>query len=134
MKKYTKSAAFLILACAFLLVGCVSVSPQEIASADFGPKPGDYEERVKKFMGSVLKDPMSAVYEFRPTLRKGVVMGGLPDNFAKHYGWVVIVSINAKNSFGGYTGAKTYYIMLVPDGRAADITERIQGGFAALVD
>lgn len=119
---------------ALLLAGCVSVSREEIASADFGPKPANYEERVKAYMGAVLKDPMSAVYDFRPTLRRAVAKGGLMDNFAKYYGWVFEVSINAKNSFGGYTGAKTYYFMVTSDGRISDISDRLKGGWATFVD
>jgi hypothetical protein len=118
---------------ALFTAGCLSVSRDEIAAADFGPKPTNYEDRIKSLMGSVLKDPMSAVYDFKPTLRRAVYKGGIPDNFAKHYGWVVEVSINAKNSFGGYTGAKAYYFMFTSEGLIVDISDRLKGGWATFL-
>jgi hypothetical protein len=130
-----KFAKGLVVSFSLLLAGCVSVSQEDIKAVDFGAKPSNYEERVKDFMAMQLKDPMSAVYNFRLPLRKAVVRSGMLDNFTKYYGWVVEVSVNAKNSFGGYTGAKTYFILIRPDGLRADITDRLKtGGWVAFVD
>ncbi len=131
MKKFAKYLAMIL---SLALAGCVSVNQDEIKTANFGDKPSNYEERVKDYMAMELKDPMSAVYNFRQPLRRAVVKMGMSDNFAKYYGWVVEVSVNAKNSFGGYTGAKTYYIFIRPDGLRADITDRLKGGWATFVD
>ena len=129
-----KFAKGLVVSFSLLLAGCVSVSQEDIKAVDFGAKPSNYEERVKDYMAMQLKDPMSAVYNFRLPLRRAVVKTGMLDNFTKYYGWVVEVSVNAKNSFGGYTGAKTYFIFIRPDGLRADITDRLKGGWATFVD
>lgn len=132
MIHYTKYLTALFI---FVLAGCVSINHDEIKTANFGDKPSNYEERVKDYMKMQLKDPMSAVYNFRLPLRRAVVKMGMLDNFTKYYGWVVEVSVNAKNSFGGYTGAKTYFIFIRPDGLRADITDRLKtGGWVAFVD
>ncbi len=132
---------------AVFLSGCVSISlsPGEIASADFGRKPLDYEDRVKAYMGSRLKDPMSAVYDFNPNLKRVALvlpvdferrraMGKDGVAFANVYGWAVEVSINAKNSYGGYTGAKMYVIMFTAEGQTVEITSSLQVRRAAFVD
>lgn len=129
-----KLAKYLAVIFSLALAGCVSVNQDEIKTANFGDKPSNYEERVKDYMAMELKDPMSAVYSFRPPLRRAVVKMGMSDNFTKYYGWVVEVSVNAKNSFGGYTGAETHFIFIRPDGLRADITSRLKGGWATFVD
>ena len=57
-------------------------------------------------MKRVLKDPDSAKYSFEIPPRKSWVY-----DFTLHgnvFGWVVCSGINAKNSFGGYTGEQPF--------------------------
>jgi len=64
----------------------------------------------------VLKDPESARYRFG-TPKKAYVNEGLAyGGGVAWYGWLVDVAVNAKNSFGGYTGAKPY-VALFKNGR-----------------
>ena len=70
-----------------------------------------------------LKDPYTAVYRFdapfKAMLKDGPLVGG-----QKHFGWIVPTWINAKNSFGGYSGEQLYYIMFYSDHwTMADATE-----------
>jgi hypothetical protein len=54
------------------------------------------------FCEILLKDPVSAQYRFSEP-RKGLLK---PWSGGKFYGYLVLTAINAKNSYGGYTGFK----------------------------
>lgn len=119
---------FVILS-VILLTSCATVSREEAATADFGPYPANYEEQVKHFFNQTLKDPYSAVYRIG-TPRKGVATKGLIFGGGKVYGWIMPVGVNAKNSFGGYVGERTCYILLA-GGRLYDVTNSFSSGQAA---
>jgi hypothetical protein len=109
----------------FLLLGlcggCVSAPTlQQQQDAYYGPEPKDYQEIVKNGMSALLKDPTSATYEFIMPPKKTWYGGGLSGPI--QYGWGVCTSINAKNSFGGYTGSKLYFFLL-RDGNFAAMEE-----------
>lgn len=73
--------------------------------ADHGPVPEDYEEIVKHYFADQLKDPDSAKYsDFRGPKPNFLIVNKF-EKTAK-YGYVVCVHINARNSYGGYTGKK----------------------------
>lgn len=63
------------------------------------------------YFRSILKDPSSATYDygspFKGHINEGLIYGG----DVSWVGWVYPVRINAKNSYGGYTGATEYYVM-----------------------
>lgn len=98
-----------------VLAGCATPpTEQELASADYGAYPGDYEQVVEGYMQSILKDPDSARYEFLNSPKKG--WAGIGN---KRFGYVVCANINAKNSFGGYTGNRLNYFF-IKDGSVID--------------
>ena len=103
--------------------GCSSspVSQTTIANGDYGAYPDNYQETVKEYFQRNLKDPLSAQYRFgtpyKGYLRDAPIAGGNPNVF----GYVVECGVNAKNSYGGYTGEK-YYRMFVKDNAATPIT------------
>jgi hypothetical protein len=103
-----------------LLSGCATATMQEVETADFGPYPVGYEDSIKNLESQVLKDPYSAVYNFGIP-RKGVSRDGLLFGGKKHFGWIVLVGINAKNSFGGYVGEQTT-CFFISEGRVTDVT------------
>ena len=82
---------------------------QVAADYDFGPPPADPIEAAKLLMPEVLKDPASATYQFSNTFKGRCKRGRLGG--AQWIGWAANVSINAKNSFGGYTGYQPYTIL-----------------------
>jgi hypothetical protein len=103
------------------VAGCVSApTSEEMASADFGTCPENYQAMVQNFMSSRLKDPYSAVYRFTEPrhgfLREGAIQGN-----KLHFGWFVQVGINAKNSYGGYTGEQTYYFLLYKNDQGVEL-------------
>jgi hypothetical protein len=101
--------ALIAVACFNPIQGCASKpTAAEIAEFDYGPMPGDREEaEIKAFFEDALKDPESARYKWgdwnRFWVQEAPLMGG-----DRHVGWLMIVGVNAKNSFGGYTGSKDY--------------------------
>ncbi len=78
--------------------------PDEVAkSAQYPPKPSDFREEVKRYLRLRLKDPDSAIYD-NWTLERAYLGSSPPV-----YGWMSSVSVNAKNSYGGYTGFDMYH-------------------------
>lgn len=84
-------------------------SPAEIAAANYGPAPTQEaaEQGAKDFLNRGLKDPYSAQWDCNPVykgwLKDAAIYGG-----QVYYGWRLDCTVNAKNSYGGYTGGKTY--------------------------
>lgn len=105
-----------LLFAGLLLSGCLSAPPQkEIANADFGKYPSNYESTIEHYMRQFLKDPDSVKYEYVIYPRKSWYVGGLLGPSGTSYGYAVCAKINAKNSFGGYTGSKIHYFLIKND-------------------
>ena len=91
-----------------LISGCkTSISPEQIASADYGKLPSNYQEAIKGHMKTLLFDPDSAHYRFVDDPIKGYayVLGTLDPPV---FGQLVTVRINAKGRLGEYVGEKPY--------------------------
>lgn len=109
-----RSILSVLLMSIFLILtnGCTTLPPpptsQEVASANYGDYPDNYEEIVKNFISNQLIDPYSAVYSGWKGPTKGwmVYIGGVI------YGYSVCVDVNAKNRMGGYTGRSQWYILV----------------------
>lgn len=120
-----KISFILLFALSALLLGCAAKPPTqaEIASADYGTSMSQdqAEGLVKGFFRIYLKDPDSAKYVFseikRNYYQKSVISGG-----EVTYGYTMLFSVNAKNSYGGYTGAQDY-LAFMRDGRLIAIYE-----------
>ncbi|PHM22240.1 hypothetical protein [Xenorhabdus ehlersii] len=115
MKKFF----ILIVGCMFLITGCVTpMTKQEIASAKYDKLPANYQEVLKDIIAYTLKDPSSAKYKFHDAR-----LAYTPAS--RNVAYVVPVEINAKNSYGGYTGYKTRYYVYI-DGKYKDVTTGVQ--------
>lgn len=97
-----------LFAMVLALVGCVTPPTQEeLAAADYGLYPHDYETIIKTYMSRVLKDPDSGRFEFLNAPKTAWnKLDGL------QYGYAVCANINAKNSYGGYTGFQMSYFLI----------------------
>ena len=100
----------LVMLLGFLLIGCASApSQEEIENADYGSfqSQDDCIRISESKIRRTLKDPSSAQFT-HGTCYKGywgtVPIYGLDAVF----GYVHQGTVNAKNSFGGYTGASTF--------------------------
>lgn len=79
-----------------------------LESADVGLKPTNYKLLVEDAIRNELKDPDSAKFSGMTTPRKEVMVQN--GNFV--YGYSICVFVNAKNSYGGYTGKQLYWAFL----------------------
>ncbi|MGO4323785.1 hypothetical protein [Pseudomonas sp. KB_12] len=86
----------------------VDPTPAELAAADAGQYPQNYESIVKSWAEGNLKDPQSAIFKSFSKPRKEFM-------YAQRklvFGYTVCTVINAKNSYGGYTGNNVYWMMI----------------------
>lgn len=106
--------AVIVAASALALAGCAPKPPSqvEISTAQYGSLPNDYQQLIKNHMNSILKDPESARYTFEPPFKAYSQDGSLSStNGGVMYGYVAGVQVNAKNSYGGYTGNQLFVFM-----------------------
>ncbi len=83
---------------------------QQIALADYGSYPQNYEQTIKDYLYPILIDPKSTDYRFVRTPTKAWNGWG-----GTKFGYAVCVYVNSKNRFGGYTGAKMNYFLIKND-------------------
>ena len=67
----------------------------------------DVERSAKSWIEAVLKDPMSAQYKWSD-VQKGWTRDAPIEGGDLHFGYKLVVDVNAKNEYGGYTGFKPY--------------------------
>ena len=85
----------------------IPVTPEQIASADYGTVPPTYQSAIKGYMKMILFDPYTAHYRFVGEPQKGYAYlsgGRKPPVF----GYLVQVEINAKNLRGHFVGEQPY--------------------------
>lgn len=128
MKKIAMIGIVMVLG----LVGCATAPTQtelvNYCSDKVGSRPDNYEEIVKEYFSTILKDPYSAVYRFgdvAPGWGKNSSLHGALTDSNIHCGWMVFVGVNAKNSYGGYAGEKMYRLLL-ENGRVVGKWEQTQ--------
>jgi hypothetical protein len=105
----------LSLAAAFSLAGCGVAYQQQrseilrsASTESFGPPPpADYRATGEAFIKRLLKDPDSARFEWVSEPRHEAIQPAFASPHAMPV-WVTGVRVNAKNSFGGYTGAEPF--------------------------
>lgn len=95
-----------LLACV-LLAACAT-APIEPSAIDYGATPVHYMDAVHRYFTQTLKDPASAQYQDVAPPERGYIKNGLLYGGGKTYGWLVNVTVNAKNSYGAYVGFRTY--------------------------
>lgn len=99
-----------MLVAILLTTGCTTPpTPEQIANADYGEFPENHEDVVKRYYKNHLKDPDSALYQVisRP---KKMMLGSRLET--PRYGFLVCTTLNAKNSYGAYTGYQTDALLI----------------------
>lgn len=88
-----------------------------------GTFPSNYKSLVIKRFSEVLKDPYSAKYGRFSRPRKEHAIEDVSLERAV-FGWSTCVDVNAKNSFGAYTGNTTFWFLIVDDKivRSSEVT------------
>lgn len=111
----------LITACLLLvsanLIGCANTgmpNATEQKAAYHGPEPTtlQIQNAINKHIETTLKDPFSAMIKDISKPVEGHIRGALIDGYPLSYGWLLTFSVNAKNSYGGYTGYQKYTLLL----------------------
>ena len=86
-----------------LAAGCdTTVTKAEMETANYGPRPVNYQDEIKGYLSLRLTDPKNAIVEFR-TEPKHLYQRGTPVR-GEQYGWGVCVWVNDKNKAGAYDG------------------------------
>ena len=85
----------------------------ELAAANYGRVISQTEckEIAEDKIRAQLKDPYSAIFEHQRCYKgfaKSVPLAGMP----VHFGYIQNGTVNGKNSFGGYVGAKAYNVVI----------------------
>jgi hypothetical protein len=102
----------LVFVLAFVLASCATrPSDEQMRNADYGPPPANFDQLVRDYLATYLRDPMSA--QIQHVGGPGRYWNGFGGSF---YGYAVCYRINARNGFGGYTGNRLY-AFLIRDGR-----------------
>lgn len=100
---------YITLLVVLLVAGCVRLPTlEQVANADYGVEPKNYEEQLRAYFTSTLNDPYSAVYTFSPPSRGYVNNAPIFGGGVKDFGYLINVGVNAKNQFGGYVGMQTH--------------------------
>ena len=90
-------------------------TPTELAAADYGKKPVNYEPIIKAFISETLIDPESARFTKFSVPSKNWLSKFEGFSYQKYFGWLVCVDVNAKNRYGGYVGRKRNYFIMRGD-------------------
>ena len=94
---------WLPVALALALGACnTTVTKEEMATADYGPAPVNYQDEIKSYLSLRLTDPKAAIVEFRNQPQQ-LYQRGTPVR-GEQYGWGVCVWVNDKNKQGAYEG------------------------------
>jgi len=110
--------AFTIALFAAALTGCAAgFQKLDPSTVNWGerPTPAQVESAVKRHFEFALKDAESARYQISTPYRGYANEGALAGGGIRWAGYLVDVQVNAKNSFGGYTGYKPYQVLLTRD-------------------
>lgn len=95
-----------------VLAGCATnLTQEQIAAADYGNYPANYQNIVKSYYEEVAKDPDSLKYK---EIAKPVRVW-IKDFGTYKFGYLTCVTLNGKNSYGAYTGYKTQALLIKDD-------------------
>ena len=85
------------------LAGCdTTVTKEERASVDYGPKPTRWREEIRSYLDIRLTNPKEAVVEYRSEPRQLFQRDSVLRE--RQYGWAACVWVNDKNPQGKFEG------------------------------
>ena len=86
-------------------------------NADCGRPPANYKAMATNYLKSVLKDPYSAKIQIVgvENWNAGIIPVHETPEVAVEPCWAVIAFVNAKNSFGAYTGTRKMVVWMLED-------------------
>jgi hypothetical protein len=93
--------------------GCATVDAGPARPAD--PLASDFRAEAERVIAMGLRDPASATYEHRDRPYVLACDRGVFGNSTIAEFWVAEVWVNARNGYGGYTGAQPYTVVFIRD-------------------
>ena len=106
-----RNILFVIFVSSLLLSGCAKApSGADLMEADYGRYPDNFEELIRDEINKHFFDPYSAVVKIESGPSQ--MYHAKPFGAKTDFGWGGIVSINAKNRYGAYTGIKRYRYLI----------------------
>ena len=114
-----------VLVASSLISGCASTgmpTATEQKAAYHGPEPTtlQIQNAINSHLAKTLKDPYSAMIKDISKPVQSHIRGAMIEGYPVTYGWLLTFSVNAKNSYGGYTGYQKYTLLL-RDGVVVDV-------------
>ncbi len=104
-----------------VMAGCATLpTPTDVDNADYGPFPTNYEQIVRDYYQQELRDPDATRYKQIDEPVRYWLGNELDDVY---YGYLVCVTLNTKNLFGGYKGYQTDGLM-IHDG---EVVKHVEG-------
>lgn len=111
MKKHLPISSVLLL-----LAGCAApqLSQTELANADYGRQATATEctSIAEDYIKATLKDPFSAQFVHGRACYKGALKRSLMQGGSWVFGYLQEGTVNAKNSYGGYVGFRSYKALI----------------------
>lgn len=106
------------------LIGCATLSKQEIEAAEFGEFPIDYESRIKGYLKPLLYDSNWAQYDigkpYKAVVYRHVV--GLLYGKMWFFGYAVEARVNDLSPRRQYGGWQRYAFLFMSDGTLREVT------------
>jgi hypothetical protein len=96
---------------AFCWIATLSACAVPAPDADYGAYPVNFEAGVRERIGSLLKDPDSARYQFGAPVKGYANTGLIYGGGVTFTGYFIPVEVNARNGFGGYTGFEDWFCL-----------------------
>ena len=130
--KFPTHAALIGSLC--LLAACAvtqpsaQVSMKTVRSANYGVYPKNYERQIRQYLNETLLDPGSAKIRIGTPHKVFQIINPLantyppktPKEMKNNKYYVVCAEVNAKNTFGGYTGWQRHRYRFYKDGQMED--------------
>ena len=95
------------------MAGCATVDVGPARPAD--ALPSDYRAEAERVIAMALRDPASATYDHRERPYVLACDSGVFGNSTRAEFWAAEVWVNARNGYGGYTGAEPYTVVFIRD-------------------
>ena len=117
----------ILLVCLSIFLAACATQPtkEEALNADYGAMPttADFVSTVESEIRRRMKDPDSAKFQYPFHAQKGWYQ---PPFGKRYFGWWTCGLVNAKNSFGGYTGFG-YFLAVYNGGRVVYVNLEEKG-------
>src|ERR1041384_4775772 len=108
MKAFVSESLICALALGMIFLFNLNDQTPSPDTARYGPYPTNYQELIMQWLNKQLIDPDSARIEWNGEPKPA----DLGKNGEHLYGYLVNLTVNARNRFGGYTGNQKHAVLI----------------------